>query len=517
MTPDTLYIQPVMPQTAETPTISLSATEQTSRNGVERRGMGRHAADAPKLPHATYDYRGHWPLSKPSHDPRACWQITLVWRKAWGGGPARKRVRRSLGFSGLADAKVVAKGVVDRFLLGALAPQAPVVQTCRLVDIIGPIAGWPDALGVVPALPITANLTTRRSYVWSLRWVVRLALALDDAAIEGLRSEALNKDFARKFFAEVMRRANLIASQGERATWLNTATTFYNNARCLFAPAPLDALRETHKLVIPASIEDFRKGQKLFLAEKLSDASDFERPPDAVVLATWREWLRLGVTPGYAVPGAHKSTPRGQVGHTMALAPLSELDRRNAFIVVGLALSCALRIDEIERVKWDWFRIENGHPLLCEYAVNVKNRSGGLRVKPLDPFWRTLNRIVDRNGWRPPAAASGATGGAGAYCLAERPQSQAGMIVRGGKCDRTEWPKTHVARWLRWLGWTTQKSNHALRDLSCSWVTMKFGLDRACIHARHKHSSTTAKHYNRFVDADVMDDFKRLAWLSWAK
>jgi integrase len=445
-----------------------------------------------------------WVLQKRSADADAPFHLT---------GPMRngQRLRQALHHSTIKDAEAEAKPLIQRWLDGWRKPVEVVKPVCAtFAQIIGRGADWPDDLGVVSSLPITANADTRRSYVWSLRWCARLALGVTDEQVDALRVDVLNKDFARKFFGEVMRRANLIESQGARSTWLRTATGFWRNARCLFAPMPLDAMCETHKLVIPATIEDFRKGQKLFLADKVDSDSDFERPPDAVVRATWREWLRLGVTPGYSVPGAHRYTPEGQTGAQMPEAPLSEMDRRNAFIVVGLALSCALRIDEIMRARWEWFRVENRHPLLCEYAVNVKSGRGVIRVKPLNPFWRTLNRIVDRNGWR---------GQPGEYCLAERAQTaEVGTIYKhGGKSDRLVWPKVHVSRWMRRLGWTTQKSNHALRDLACSWVTMKFGLDRACIFARHGQSSTTARHYNRFVDADVMDDPKRLAWLSWAK
>jgi integrase len=67
------------------------------------------------------------------------------------------------------------------------------------------------------------------------------------------------------------------------------------------------------------------------------------------------------------------------------------------------------------------------------------------------------------------------------------------------------------------LGWTTQKINHALRDLVASKLTMKYGLDAARDWCRHSQQATTEKHYNRFRRRSEQLDTKKLAWLKWAK
>lgn len=439
-------------------------------------------------PRHTFKYAGRkWRLFKRSRRPDASWYVEFQ--------RAGVRTLRSLETTSITHAETEAKSYIDAFL------QHRRDQRSGLAHRDAAAATLAQVFAIVPNLPITAGQSTRNSYVWSLRWVLRLALDVTDDQIPALRADVLSKDTARRYFTAVMAKARQIASQGERATFLRTACTFFDNARALFAPLPLDALRETFGLVVPAGIDDFRNGKKLFLREKISQGSEFERPPDAVVRRTLVEWVKLGKTRGYQIPTARRHGPE-----------LSELHRRNVFIAVGLALSCGLRAGEFEQVRWNWFRTENGRPLLSSTDAQVKNRSGAIKVKPLGPFWDILNRTIDRNGWR---------GQSDDYCLAEREKEHVtgkpACVTRGGASDRVEWPKTLASQWLRWLGWTTQKTNHALRDLAASWVTMKFGLERARIFCRHGQSSTTASHYNRFVDADVMDNPKRLAWLRWAK
>jgi len=453
-------------------------------------GPTSHAAKTTSNPHHNFKYAGRkWRLFKRSRKPDASWYIEFE--------RDGDRTLRSLETTSTTHAEAEAKSYIDAFLQHRRDERSGLSKRTAAGSTLGEI------LAVVDSLPITAGPATRQSYVWSLRWVLRRALVLEDAAIPALRADVLSKDTARRYFTNIMAEARQIESQGQRATFLRTACTFFDNSRALFAPLPLDAMRETFNLKIPADIEEYRKGKKLFFREKLGQGSEFERPSDAVIRRTLVEWVKLGNTPGYEIPTARRHGPK-----------LSELHRRNVFIAVGLALSCGCRAGEFEQVKWDWLRTENGHPLLSATDVNVKNRTGQIRVRPLDPFWKILQRTIHRNQWH-----SGQSGTD--YVLEEREREHVtgkpACVTRGGQSDRTEWPKTLASQWLRWLGWTTQKSNHALRDLSASWVTMKFGLERARIFCRHGQSSTTASHYNRFVDADVMDDSKRLAWLRWAK
>lgn len=425
-------------------------------------------------------YKGRrWRLFKRSEALDARWHIVLQ----------REGIREphTLRTSSVTHAEAEAKVIIDRWLDGFLRPRRN-AQASTIREVVA----------VVPHLPIAASQKCRDSYVWSLRWVLRLALG-NDASVDELRADVLSKDTARRFFDQVTARANQL-EQAQRNTWLRTATTFWSNACALFAPRPLDAMRTTCKLQLPA-LDDWRQGRKLFLTEKVASGSSFERPDDETIRKMFVEWVRLARTPGYVVPLATRHGP-----------VLSDTDRRNMFIAIGLALSCGLRASEFKKARWGWFSIEKGRPLLSAGQVNVKNKSGSLRVRPLDPFWTILNRTIDRNAWR---------GAADEFCLASRTQERivgrSNAFHRGGKCDRLYWPTYLVGKWLRGLGFRMQKTNHCLRDLSASYITMRWGLERARIFCRHGQQATTQAHYGRFLDEDVMDDEKALGWLTWAK
>jgi hypothetical protein len=195
--------------------------------------------------------------------------------------------------------------------------------------------------------------------------------------------------------------------------------------------------------------------------------------------------------------------------------PITDTARRNMFIAVGLSLAFGLRRGERPQVRWSWFQRLEGIPMLRCQCVDVKGGTNEINVVALDPFWTIFNRVVDARGWR---------GAPEDYCLIERPKvpghfarAPGLQFSRGGKCDRTYWPAWDVSRWLRDLGWQTQKTNHALRDLSASLITMKYGLDAAARWCRHKNRATTESHYSRFVELGKMVDPKQLAWFGWAK
>jgi hypothetical protein len=235
-------------------------------------------------------------------------------------------------------------------------------------------------------------------------------------------------------------------------------------AQALWVPALLISL--------VGFVESVSVGQSL--AAKRRERID----PDAELRALGLSNLGAGLSGGFPVTGGFsRSVVNFDAG---ARTPAAGI-----FTAVGLALACGLRLGEIEKARWAWWQTSNGRPLLADGSVNVKNHSGALAVRPLDPFWTILNRTIDRHGWRSDPAE---------YCLA-------------GDCasDREFWCQHVLSKWLRWLGWRTQKAAHALRDLSASYVTMKFGLDRARIFCRHGQVATTAVHYSTFIDEDMMD------------
>ena len=314
--------------------------------------------------------------------------------------------------------------------------------------------------------------------------------------MDGLTTGVLCKDTARKFFDYVARHSNTFADQAQRNTFVRTAHGFYNNACALFAARPLEAMRTTHGLILPdkATITEFREGEKTF-GQTVPPANRAVLPSDAVIARTLREWIRIAQTPGYAIPG-------GDRRRTVEPAPLSELDRRNLFMAVGLELSCGFRVSETKRIKRNWITSQKGMPLVQDLNTKAKDGTGKIEVAPLDPFWRVLAFWILKNNWDV---------GPNDFLLTARDGT------RGEHTDRNYWPEIHASKWLRWLGWQTLKTNHALRDYSASMITMRYGLGEACDWCRHKTLATTERNYSRFVKLSKRVDAKKLAWLRWAK
>jgi integrase len=392
-----------------------------------------------------------------------------------------------------------AKAIIDAHTRG----QVEAIRSAHVRPSGSGFCTFAEVFAVVDQLPIEANAATRASYVWGLRWVLRWALGLagQDAPIDHLSTKLLNDDTARTFFERITTHASKIDDQGEANRFKRNAQTFFDNSRALFAPKALRAMRKTFGLQLP-DLSDWRAARKHH-APHVPDSSEFLAPPDAVWRRTLREWVRLAQTPNYSVPGCEKRAHG---------APLSDLDRRNMFIAVGLMLACGLRKSEVTKCRWNWFQTEDSAPVLRADRVDVKNKSGRLEVSPVDPFWKILNFWVMRNTWR---------GADDAFCLEIRPQTAGAHrylhFKDGGDSDRKYWPFWLVGKWLRHLGWTTQKTNHALRDFTASKLTTRYGLDAACEWCRHSQLATTQKHYNRFKSRGERVNPKRLAWLRWAR
>lgn len=449
------------------------------------------------LPSERFKYRGRtWRIFKRKLDPDASWQLYF---EASG-----RRHPFSLGTSSKTHAVAEAKLKIDLHFEQRESDLRRSMQRPgdRKYSTIGEI------LRALPQLPIEAEEKTRNYYATALRDVLRVALDLDKAgAADKLPASVLSKETARAYFDKVTSSAAQLPDQATRNRYLRTACTYYENARALFAPRPLESMRETLGLRLP-DMTSWRQGKKLYGPKKLDAASEFHAPADDVIRRTLVEWVKLGNIrdyPEYRIPGCDRA--HGD--------PLSPIDRRNMFIAIGYELSCGFRKGEVIKAQWEWSQAEHGMPVVKNYRVDVKNRSGRIEVTPLDPFWHVLNFWVDRNGWR---------GSPGDYVLTAREKIPGQHPVHvglrfsdGGKCDRYYWPFWLVGKWLRWLGWTTQKTNHALRDYSASLITMRYDLGAAKQWCRHSTIVTTEQHYNRFVTLAKRVNAKKLAWIRWAR
>lgn len=452
-------------------------------------GQTASPAASPANPVHRFKYKGQsWTIRKRGPAADLPWYLVFERNKV--------RFSHSLGTANAALAVAEAKLRIDLHHAGRLADlrRAMVRPSDRSCSTVG------EVLAKLPLLGIEASAKVRTQYAWSLRWVLTRALSITDPHIDALPLSKLNSDTGAAFFAWLRQESARHESQADANRIRFSARQIFNFTKALFSPRAVAEMTRLG-LVIP-DMTGWRRSA-ITAGIKVPRASGFQCPDRATVSKTYVEWIRIARTPGYCVPD--------RFGR---LKPLNETARRNLFIAIGLELSCGLRKGEVKKARWRWFQRDaaTGNARLCEYDVNVKAKTGNIRVRPLNPFWRVLNFHVDRNNWR---------GEPDDLVLEVRNKvrgEHGGLkFYHGGHCDADVMPFVNVGAWLRMLGWETRKTNHALRDLGASLVTTRYGLHQAKLWCRHSKLDTTERHYNSHVRDEDDFDTKRVAWLRWAR
>jgi integrase len=411
-----------------------------------------------------------------------------------------QRLRETLATSSLKHAEALAKAIIDEFLGGLRRPKAIApVQWATLADLQAALS----------LLTIKAKLKTRLEYFANLERCLVHALGLPRAQLPAVGLDALTDEAGARLFAWVETEAVKLASQAARNRFRQSWLSMFEQSLALFAPRAEYQLRKTLGLAIP-DLKDWRHAAKNH-GPHLARESGPAIPDDAIIRRTLAEWVKLGRTPGYVCRNrSHRVRVNGRP--QFVAGPLSELDRRNMFLAIGLELSCGLRKSESPRARWDWIKVFNGVPHLSERDTEVKNATGEIHIVPVDPFWNFMLATAKRNGW---------VGDGASPLLIARPNEPGKhthlQFSVGGHTDATYWPFSHIGWWLRDLGWETMKTNHALRDFTASMLTMRYTLADASEWCRHSNLATTQRSYNRFVQMGKRVNAKKLSWLRWAK
>lgn len=458
-----------------TPTTLQPTPKRAKRQTASQTASGK--------PVAYFQYRGRkWRIFK----RRAHTAEELAQRLA---GPAwtlyfeheGKRNLWSLKFGDQVEAVREAKAKIDAYydhrhdtIAKALAPR----------QVTGTFA---QIFAGINKLAIDASVDSRGGYVWGTRYMLRLAAGVaPDVSVDHLSVSLLNGEYGLKMFDEARRRIATAASQAAGNKIRVTVASAWCNMHSLFSDCAVRSMERELQIYCPSTLPEFLRAKK---TAKFRNAGQkqFAAPDAALLRRTFRQWLRIGRTPGYVLAGK----------------TLTENERRNMFIAAGLAFSCGLRKGENCQIRGRHIVQDvAGIPRLsARDDVKVKNKSAEIHVRPLDPFWRLLWRVIRDNGW---------TVKPDEFLLTSRPDEDF-------ETDRTIVPFELVSSWLRGLGWKLTKTNHALRDCAASFVTMKFGLTRAKLFCRHSSVKTTESHYGRFVNDDTMDNANSLKWLQWAK
>lgn len=341
-----------------------------------------------------------------------------------------KRVNRSTERRALADAKRWASLFLDaqaddnQKAIEALVCRSSEAHCSRVSEILA----WAERA------PLPIAEVTRRNYVNCLRLFLRKA-GLDP---ERVSAAELSDSTVRAYARAVT--SSLRGDQSETASAMRTANSVLHQGAALLSPRYVGHMTDAG-LVLP-DLEPFRAAVKQHSFRQCAKR-DWDAPTPEVIEATLEAWRELGRS---------RSDP-------------------NVYTAIWLALSCGLRAGEIAQARWDWITQRDGHPVLDGQA-NVKNHSGRITVRPINPYW-----------------------GEGTVVLAPAGRCGEHGMLDGTSTECHEGVFRRVGKLLRDCGWRTQKTNHGLRALSGCWVAQKYGIYAAQQFLRHSSVLVTEQHY----------------------
>lgn len=293
----------------------------------------------------------------------------------------------------------------------------------------------------------------KRQAANQLRNVLRQAGQTDPDAVS---CGELNGRMAYAYFNAVEREAAECGSQIAAARRKRTGLSTWNQAKSVLQKNALVAYEDAD-LELP-DMDEFLERGAMRVKRMKKDAKLEEAPPDLDLMAKLIEqWPAL---------------------------PWNE------FAAVGLALGFGLRAGEWGKARWEWFKARDGR-VWIDTETDVKNKTGRLKVKGLNPFWATFAARAQREGKR----------------------AAEGFIIEGTDGERKERVEVRVSEWMRAKGWKGQKTNHSFRAYAGALVVLRWGHAEARDWLRHASVETTQKHYtDRWRD----ENLGRAVVVEWA-
>lgn len=280
------------------------------------------------------------------------------------------------------------------------------------------------------AAALEAQGPSKTANIHALRRLLRAHLGSD-----AQRLDVLNRAFVEKWKSAMNAGVTNATTQRAARSVMVTAQSDMRKVVSIFRPSNLPALRE--KITLPDSLPEFLEAWKE-LKGKLP-RKEWAPPDDKTMEALLQSWLTLD---------------------------------REAFLAVGLALSFALRRGEIEQARWDWLTVQHGYHVLTANA-DVKNGTGKIWVKALEPFYTAMIRRAEAQNW-----TTGET------------------ILTPGLADGTF---RAVSAWMEAHGWAETKKAHGLRAYAGSLVAKCFDMLEARDFCRHSSITVTQQHYSHFL------------------
>jgi hypothetical protein len=361
--------------------------------------------------------------------------------------PYLKCTKSNVAEEALKIARRIYQQTVEDAIKGVVASQpAPAPLALATVD---------QFIEAYMVAPTEACEGSRRQNVSSLLQVLRVANP-DCANIGALTIDHINAEAAEKWFAKANQANSQQADQGQQRNNKNSANSNFAKAVSIMHESLLDYYRDRN-LSCPSMLE-FRSKGKARRFKKLGGSNHYNPPAQAVIDGTMDAWLKL--------------------------------EDRNVFIAAGFALAFGLRKGEILQIKWGYLQqLHGGCPGLLGPA-KVKNGSGSIEGRALDPYFTQMMARIDAKGWR---------------------GKDEELILQGGAAELKCLAWERLSQWLIGLGWNTQKKAHALRAYSGSKVYQRYGLLAAKLYLHHAKADMTERHYSHFASKWPMGDEERVA------
>lgn len=266
----------------------------------------------------------------------------------------------------------------------------------------------------------------------------------------------------RAWFNDVTTKTLATTEQEAAASMKRSANSRWAQARSLFTAKCLAWYRDQEIIASDAGLIAFRDAGELAEFTRIPKVS-YNPPSETIIAATLEAWANV--------------------------------TDRDLFLAIGHELSFGLRLHEVAQARWSWHTSRNDYPVL-DGRADVKNGSGLIQVRALDPFYSTMKRVATTKGW----------------WKEEAPDE---LILQGTDTYRTDGLFRAVSAWLRSLGWETMKTNHALRAYAGSQIAMRYGIYDAQIWLRHSTVKVTEQNYSHFVQKFKPSDLNAIP-TKWA-
>jgi integrase len=330
-----------------------------------------------------------------------------------------------------------------------------------------PLASIGECLQVFRQNPEGLKTVTIGKHVSALRCVLRTAGVLSPTATDEdlarLSTSELTAALVSRYRAAVVKSADPEDEHDPAVRKARiSANSYLRQARSIFSRHMLEHY-QARGLHLPADLEKFRKAPG-FRKVRI----EYSPPDDKLLMQTFELLERLWTTK------SGKARDR----------------RRAVYTAVCLACGAGLRKSEISRAKWSWFVQRDGSAWVQSDTL-AKNGSV-VDVPVVSDWWPRLRKIraYQLRTWRAQRRRG------------RRPLDD--FLLEGTMTQRTEEVFRWVGRWMRRLGWKTEKAIHEFRAWVGSKVAERYGFALAAKFLRHGDESTTRRFYGRYVKMKEM-------------